>query len=297
MDTHFELTDPNDGSDRLGFALFIAIAIHAIVIFGIGFAFIRSSAAPPSLEVTLAQRPTKQDNNDATMLAQANQLGSGELSEHKDISTDKPSLYDDKTLRDTQPLPQPEPLQQQGETNLQNLITTHSDSRAIDDSIAQQGQSTSNRHDKPQVSPIDAVSSLQARLDQQQQSYQQIPKTLRLTSTNTKAAEHAAYLNYWIEKIEKTGNLYYPKRARQSKLYGDILMVVTLLPDGSVESIELVSSSGHPTLDQAAITTVKLAAPFAAFPQQMSQWHKMEITRTWRYTPGNRIITSATKSP
>ncbi len=293
MDTHFQLADPNAGSDRLGFALFLAIAIHAIVIFGIGFAFMQRSAAPPSLEVTLAQRPTDRENDDASLLAQANQLGSGELLERKDITTDKQSRYDDSVLRDTQPAPQPDTPQQQGKLSQQNLITTRSDSHTIDDSLSKQGEQQNSHRDTPQVMPVDALSSLHARLDQQKQAYNKIPKTLRLTSANTKAADHAAYLNYWIEKVEKTGNLYYPERARLGKLYGDILMVVTLLPDGSVEDIEIVSSSGHPTLDQAAITTVKLAAPFAAFPQRMSEWNKMEITRTWRYMPGNRVVTSA----
>ena len=293
MDTHFQLADPSAGSDRLGFALFLAIAIHAIVIFGIGFAFMQRSAAPPSLEVTLAQRPTDQKNDDASLLAQANQLGSGELLERKDITTDKQSPYDAPVLRDTQPAPQPEPSQQQGNVSQQNLITTRSDSRTTDDRPSKRGEQQSNRRDTPQVMPVDALSSLHARLDRQKQAYNKIPRTLRLTSANTKAADHAAYMSYWIEKVEKMGNLYYPERARLSKLYGDILMVVTLLPDGSVENIEIVSSSGHSTLDQAAITTVKLAAPFAALPQRMSEWDKMEITRTWRYMPGNRVVTSA----
>lgn len=293
MDTHFELTDPNGGNDRLGFALFLAIAIHAIVIFGIGFAFMERSAAPPSLEVTLAQRPTDQKNDEAEMLAQANQLGSGELLKRKDVTTDKQSPYDDSVLRDIQPAPQPAPQQQQGEYSQENLITTRSKSRAIEDKLSEQGQEQNERRDAPQVVPIDAVSSLHARLDQQKQAYNKIPKTLRLTSASTKAADHAAYLNQWIEKVEKTGNLYYPERARASKLYGEILMVVTLLPDGSVDNVEIVSSSGHTTLDQAAITTVRLAAPFTAFPLQMSEFDKIEITRTWRYMPGNHVVTSA----
>ncbi|MDF1831479.1 MAG: energy transducer TonB [Porticoccaceae bacterium] len=293
MDTHFQLADPNAGSDRLGFALFLAITIHAIVIFGIGFASEQHPAAPPSLEVTLAQRPTEQKNDDASLLAQANQIGSGELLEHKEITTDKQSSYDDSVLRDTQPAPQPVPLKQQGKASQRSLITTRSDSRAIDDSQSKQVEQHSDQLDIPLIAPPDVLSSLHARLDRQKQAYNKIPKTLRLTSANTKAADHAAYLNYWIEKVERTGNLYYPERARLGKLYGDILMVVTLLPDGSVENIEIVSSSGHSALDQAAITTVRLAAPFAAFPQRMSEWNKMEITRTWRYMPGNRVVTSA----
>ncbi|OUS09175.1 hypothetical protein A9Q90_04160 [Gammaproteobacteria bacterium 54_18_T64] len=293
MDTHFQLTDPNDGSDRLGFALFLAIALHAIVIFGIGFAFMQRSAAPPSLEVTLAQRPTNQENKKASMLAQANQLGSGELLERRAITTDQQAPYDADVLRDTQASPpQPQPLQQRGASSQPQLITTLGESQTLNEALLEQGRE-STQNDTPQAATLDALSSLHARLDQQKQAYSEIPKTLRLTSANTKAADHAAYLNYWIEKVEKTGNLYYPERARLGKLYGDILMVVTLLPDGSVESIDIVSSSGHPTLDQAATTTVKLAAPFAPFPQRMSEWNKMEITRTWRYMPGNRIITSA----
>ncbi len=292
MDTHFQPADPQVGNDRLGFALFLAIAIHAIVIFGIGFTVTRHSAAPPSLDVTLALRPTDQKNDDATLLAQANQLGSGALLERKEITSDQLSVYDDPVLRDNQPTRPLEVPNQLGNVSQQNLITTRSDSRLVDENLSQQGEQQNRQLTHTQVAPAEVLSSLQARLDQQKQAYNKIPKILRLTSANTKAADHGAYLNYWIEKVEKTGNFYYPERARRAKLYGDILMVVTLLPDGSVENIEIVSSSGHSILDQAAITTVRLAAPFAAFPQRMSEWHKLEITRTWRYISGNRVVTA-----
>lgn len=293
MEIHFQETDPSESSDRLGFALFLAVAIHSIVIFGIGFKFLERTPAAQSLDVTLAQRPSTEDNSAAMLLAQANQQGSGELVERRDVTTDTASPYDDVVLRDTQPIPLPKPIQQQGQISQQTFITTVSDSHAVASTIADEGREQEDIVDTSQTLPLEAISSLHARLDQQKQAYNQIPKTLRLTSASTKAADHAAYLNYWIEKVEETGNLYYPERARAAELYGDILMVVTVLPDGSVESVDIVKSSGHTLLDLAAIATVRLAAPFAPFPQKMAAWHKMEITRTWRYMPGNRVVTSA----
>jgi len=114
---------------------------------------------------------------------------------------------------------------------------------------------------------------------------------LRITSASTKAADHAAYLRYWIDRIEMVGNNNYPEEARQKSLYGDLRFAVTLLPNGTVDSVQVLLSSGQRVLDQAAIRTVRLASPFAPFPPEIKQWDKLEIIRTWRFVPSNHLNT------
>jgi periplasmic protein TonB len=53
------------------------------------------------------------------------------------------------------------------------------------------------------------------------------------------------------------------------KLYGSLRLLVALLPSGEVEEIQILQSSGHSILDQAAVEIVKLAAPFDPFPEEM----------------------------
>ena len=48
-------------------------------------------------------------------------------------------------------------------------------------------------------------------------------------------------------------------------------MLVSILPNGELNEIRLIESSGHLVLDKAAISIVKMASPFAPFPEEMLQ--------------------------
>ena len=60
--------------------------------------------------------------------------------------------------------------------------------------------------------------------------------------------------------------------------------MVAIRPDGSLKEVELLESSGHPVLDDAALRIVKLAAPFAPFPDELRKsTDVLEIIRTWQF--------------
>ena len=60
--------------------------------------------------------------------------------------------------------------------------------------------------------------------------------------------------------------------------------MVALLPNGEVDEVKVLKSSGHKLLDEAAIRIVHLAAPYDAFPADMRrQVDVLEIIRTWRF--------------
>ncbi|MGA1562856.1 MAG: energy transducer TonB family protein, partial [Gammaproteobacteria bacterium] len=81
------------------------------------------------------------------------------------------------------------------------------------------------------------------------------------------------------QKVERVGNLNYPHG-----LSGSLLLDVALHPDGNIESIDLRRSSGTPELDRAAIEIVKLAAPFAPFPERIAaETDILHIVRTWQF--------------
>lgn len=93
-----------------------------------------------------------------------------------------------------------------------------------------------------------------------------------------------AYERAWQDKVERIGNLNYPEEARREKLSGALLMAVAVRQDGTLYSIQIQQSSGHPTLDAAAQSIVTLAAPYAPFPPAMAKVAKIiVITRTWRF--------------
>ena len=131
-----------------------------------------------------------------------------------------------------------------------------------------------------------------ARLEAEQQAlteqYAKRPRVRTISTLTAKASDDAFYLRQWQEKIERVGNLNYPERIRRENLTGRLRVLVALNPDGSVKEAQILKSSGHPVLDQAALDIVRLAAPFAPFPRSMRERTDiLEIIRTWQFGNGN----------
>jgi protein TonB len=102
-------------------------------------------------------------------------------------------------------------------------------------------------------------------------------------TTSTREPDYARYMEAWRQKVERVGNLNYPHG-----LSGSLLLDVALYPDGNIESIDLRRSSGTSDLDRAAIEIVKLAAPFAPFPERIAaETDILHIVRTWQF--GGRL--------
>jgi protein TonB len=115
-------------------------------------------------------------------------------------------------------------------------------------------------------------------------------KRREFISANTREYEFAAYMQAWVGKVERVGNLNYPNELRQRGLSGDLLMTVGINQDGSVESINLLRGSGNNDLDQAAMRIVRLAAPYSPLPADIAERvDVLHITRTWRFSARNRF--------
>jgi protein TonB len=57
-----------------------------------------------------------------------------------------------------------------------------------------------------------------------------------------------------------------------------------------VESVEVTKSSGQRILDAAAVRIVKLAAPYAPFPEDIrKETDILSIVRTWNFTSNDKL--------
>ena len=100
----------------------------------------------------------------------------------------------------------------------------------------------------------------------------------------------ARYVEDWRLKVERVGNLNYPEAARRNKLYGALVLTVSINADGTVESVQIDRSSGSRILDAAAINIVEMAAPYAPFPEEMrNKVDILGITRTWIFTRSDQL--------
>ena len=130
---------------------------------------------------------------------------------------------------------------------------------------------------------------LEARVTKDIEVYQQRPKR-RFVGARAEEYRLARYVEDWRAKIERIGNLNYPEAARSLKLYGSLLLTVSIRSDGSVENVEINRSSGHSVLDAAAVKIVEMSAPFAVFPPDIRRdTDVLHITRTWMFTKGDEL--------
>jgi protein TonB len=134
------------------------------------------------------------------------------------------------------------------------------------------------------------MAQLQARISQQWDEYQKRPKRA-FVGANVKEYAFARYVEDWVTKVERIGNVNYPEAARRQGIYGSLRLTVSIYADGRIEAIEVDRSSGSKILDTAAIKIVELAAPYAAFPDDMREKADiLSITRTWTFTRSDQLV-------
>src|SRR5690606_5209326 len=133
------------------------------------------------------------------------------------------------------------------------------------------------------------IASLEADLALEQQLYAKRPKIHRLNAASTMRDKGAWYKDEWRKKVERIGNLNYPEEARRQRIYGSLRLLVSINRDGTLYEVQVLESSGQPTLDQAALRIVRLAAPFAPFSGDLADIDRLEIIRTWRFERGDRL--------
>nr|WP_299379937.1 TonB family protein [uncultured Halomonas sp.] len=102
-----------------------------------------------------------------------------------------------------------------------------------------------------------------------------------------RSAQRAAetrYIDAWTRRVETYGNRHYPA---PGALDGQLRIRVVIGREGQLREAEVIQSSGHSELDQAAMKAVEGAAPYRPFDRGMGARDSLTITRTWRFGKGN----------
>ncbi|MCP4186460.1 MAG: energy transducer TonB [Gammaproteobacteria bacterium] len=271
-------------SDRLGFTLFLALTLHAIVVLGVGFT--RSSKpdsnALPSLEIILANSRSLEQVENPDFLAQVDQTGGGESEEKArpsaPVSANTP--LDQRGMAD-----QAREALQKNQLAINQLYFVsqqESQHRINQQKKDHKKQNESKRSDKAEQRQSQ-IAKLQAEIRQMTQAYSRRPKVITLTASTKKVVE-AGYLATWVQKIEHIGNLNYPAEARAKRVEGHLRMSVRLNAAGNIVDVNITRSSGSSLLDEAAKRILRLAEPFSPFPQEMQEHaDQIVIIRTWDF--------------
>lgn len=86
---------------------------------------------------------------------------------------------------------------------------------------------------------------------------------------DTKELKYHSYLRRLRERIE--GVWRYPTLAAERGIYGDLYIRFTINKNGSLGQVELVRTSGHKILDDAAMKALRDANPFWPVPDEISK--------------------------
>lgn len=286
---------PVGANDRLAFTVFVAVAVHLLIVLGIGFEALKKESQPLSnLEVIFLQNPEpKQTTDKADYLAQISQEGGGNTEEKlrpesppaSELPSDNPDFSDAQQVEMFKTVTKPKKEDLLMDRPSEQADLQKQDEPPLPDDT--QAPVTAER----MVLRSKQIESLNAQVSMSMQMYSRMPRQ-KFISAATQEYTAASYMAAWQEKVERIGNINYPEAARTQNLYGSLLMDVALRPDGSIQSIEIKRSSGKQVLDDAAMRIVRLAGPFAEFPEELRKdTDILHIIRTWQFQKGGILST------
>ncbi|ASJ71329.1 energy transducer TonB [Granulosicoccus antarcticus] len=270
--------------DVLTIALFVAAAVHAIVLLGISFhPFMEEMRTPPALEVILVEQSNSDKPDEASYLAQFSQDGGGDTESDTRPSSPFASQLDvDSDGLAATPVLKSAP--KPSEESAEDVVT------AVFSETSTETEQTTDSNEKVDAEENSVVveqnmdiARLAAEIEKQQQEFAKRPKIKTINARTTESAA-ASYMHKWVKQVERVGNLNYPDAARRDKLTGALILIVGIYKNGEIESVKVDESSGHKLLDDAAVRTVELAAPFEPMTGKLAEETDiLYIIRTWEF--------------
>ncbi len=274
---------------HLTLALIVSLALHAVLL-SVHFKLPEKigQASERALDVILvnsksATRPVK-----AQAKGQANLDGGGNTDEDRRAKTPLPPSRrdaDGDQIKEAQrKVAQLEAQAQQMMTQLKSTQTIAAD-RKTREPVPQPVPAVSGAD---LASSALAIARIEGQIARQMEEYNQRPRK-KFLGARVEEYRFAQYVEDWRQKIERVGNLNYPEAAR-GRLYGSLVLTVVIRNTGELDRVEINRSSGKKLLDEAAQRIVRLAAPYAAFPEAIRRdTDIIEITRTWTFTNADRL--------
>jgi len=284
---------PSRQPDILTIALFVAAAVHALIILGVSFEpFLNEMRTPRSLEVILVQNQAvpSERPEEADYLAQAAQDGGGESDDNARPASPFSSPLD-TNADGIAPTPVSASSPEAAEPSDATVITSILGVDLVNsDELDPENLTQQPRRDTVVVEQDLEIARLSAEIERQQEEFAKRPRKKFLTA-RTHESVSAEYMYRWVERVERIGNLNYPEDIRVSELTGALVMTVGIFKNGEIESLFIEESSGHTILDASARQLVTLAGPFEPLTGKLGEETDiLYITRTWEFQSGNSVV-------
>ncbi|MEF8728269.1 MAG: TonB family protein [Accumulibacter sp.] len=279
---------------RLALAVGFSLLLHGLLL-SLHFRFPEASRAARerALDVVLVNRRSARAPEEATVQAQANLDNGGNTEHERRAKTPMPAA---PRQQHGDELEHSQKRVQALEAHQQRLATQARSHDSVPATAAREAQPdpVANLSGRDLAQSALAMARLEGEIAKELDEYSKRPRK-QFIGSSAMEYRFAQYFEEWRQKVERVGTLNYPAEAR-GKLYGSLVLTVTVRSDGSVDSVEINRSSGHRILDDAARRIVVMASPFAAFPPAIRHdTDTLVITRTWNFTQRDSLETKAAK--
>ena len=272
----------------LQIALGVSIALHALLLtvrFIDPERFNRVFEDTP-LEVILVNAKTSERPDKAQAIAQASLAGGGEAAKGRATSplpySALTSIGDD--LEEAQ-RKMDQMLEQQtqllAQVRQQLAILPQPDPRKASESTAQEQQEERRRQ------LVKLLAEIEKRINEENAR----PRK-RYISPATREEAYAIYYDGLRRKVEDKGTQNFPEQGGK-KLYGELIMILTVNHDGRVLETEVVQGSGNRLLDRRAEAIARAAGPFGHFgPAMRAKADQIAVVSRFKFTRDQTLETA-----
>ncbi len=281
------------GLSTLQAALLVSLAAHATLLavrFADPAAFDRLFQDTP-LEVILVNARSDERPDKAQAIAQASLAGGGDAAAGRATSPLPPSPRADIGDAVEEAQRQIEAMHQQ-QTLLLAQVTRMlaalppPDPRSISESAEAREQDERRRQ------LLQHLAEIERRIEVENAR----PKR-RVVSPSTREEVYAVYYDALRRKVEERGTQNFPEHNGR-KLYGELVMIITVDHGGQVLATEVAESSGDRRLDQRAQAIARAAGPYGSFtPAMRMQADQILVVSRFRFARDATLQTNVSTLP
>ena len=272
----------------LSIALGVSIAIHAALLtvrFVAPEHFNRVFQDTP-LEVILVNAHTQERPEKAQAIAQAALAGGGDAAQGRATSplpySALTAIGDDFEERQKKL----DTLQEQ-QTVMLTQLRKQISSLPQFDPREQSEQQDREKQEQKRKQLIKLLAEIEKRINEENAR----PKK-RYVSPATREEVYAVYYDALRRKVEDKGTENFPEY-NGNKLYGELVMILTVDHDGTVLNTEIVQSSGNPQLDNRAQAIARAASPFGHFgPAMRAKADQIAVVSRFNFTREQTLETN-----
>lgn len=248
----------------LQWALVLSVVGHAalLIMRGAEAQPVKPMVAEMPLQVILVNAATNEKPDKAKAIAQKSLAGGGDLDKGRATSPLPPSMFTAKgdSIEETQR--QVDAMQEQQMIMLTTLRKQIS-SMPIPDPNQVGNPAEAAAQEEKRRRLINLLAEIEQRVNEENAR----PKK-RYISPATREAAYALYVDALRERVERRGTENFPQVAG-SKLYGELMMMITINFDGTLAAVEIAESSGNIALDSRARAIVASSGNFGRFTEPM----------------------------